>query len=261
MTLASPSDLVSKLDTCLVELGLSTSERELYLLSYKLGPTSITDLSEKIGLKRPYVYTLIQALREKGLVDPDTTKYRRSFVVRSPSVVLGLLRKQRARLESLSSSMAADMPAYLSGYRQGGERTQVLFYEGREKFFELYDRVLEEEGKETLYYGEAERFLTIVQPHLKDWISQRIQKKVKIRSLMTDSLRARSIPSDEIALRETRIFYDCTPDDVPAAFQVFGKSVIFWQPMTPVGVVLQDEYIAQLMRDVFERLWQQAKSI
>lgn len=251
----------NELNNALAELGLAVSERELYLLSLAFGPLPVSEIAGRLNVQRPYVYTLIKALREKGLA-PNTHGYQRTFVVESPTVVLDLLRKKRQDLEALTVGIAADMPTFLASYRQGGERTQVLFYEGQDKFLELYDRVLVEEASETLYFGEAKNIFGVVGPErLQNWVKNRIQKKIGIRTLMLDDAEARSIPTDVASLRETRIVAQGTGAKLPASFQVFGRNVIFWQPMTPVAVVLQDEYIAQLMRTTFELLWEKGMEI
>lgn len=249
------------LDNALVELGTTESERKLYRLSLSTGPVSVQELAKQLQMQRPYIYTLIASLRLKGLAPSASAKYRKTFVVESPNVVLELLRKKRESIESLSTGLAGVMPKLLAQYRQGGVATQVMFYEGKAKFMELYDRILEEEGSETLYFGEAEYFLTrIGEVKLAHWIQRRIEKGITIKTLMKDSGKARSIPSDDLQLRQTRVLPK-TFLDLPASFQVFGNSVIFWQPHTPMAVVLQDEYIANLMRGTFALLWETGKEL
>ncbi len=252
---------LQELTSALDELGLSSSEKELYLASLSSGPQSIPELGKRLGFERPYVYTLIKSLREKGLaVEPLTRKYQRTFVVEPPTVVLLLLRKKKANLENLTAHIAMDMPKYLASYRQGGSRTQVLFYEGKDKFIELYERIVEEEMTETLYFGEVEHyFLLLGEERVNQWIFERIQKKIKIRTLMVDSDASRKLPSMPEMFRETRLLPLDMNKEFPASFQVFGTNVIFWQPETPIAVVLQDEYIAKLHRGIFAMLWKQGK--
>lgn len=253
--------MTNDLNRALLELGLSASECEFYLISLAFGPLTIPVIAKKLGLQRPYIYTLIRTLREKGLA-PLTKGYQRTFIVESPTVVLELLRKKRQTLELLTTSVAAEMPTFLASYRQGGARTQVLFYEGKEKFLELYNRILVEEEKETLYFGEAANFFQLLgQESVSGWVQQRIQKKITIRTLMPDGVAAQSIPSDASVLRETRVIDSRLTKELPASFQIFGKSVIFWQSITPVAVVLQDEYLAKLMRTTFELIWSQGVRI
>lgn len=255
------TNMSNELNNGLIELGLTSSERELYLVSLASGPLPIPEIATRLNLQRPYVYTLIRALREKGLA-PETKGYQRTFIVESPTALLELLRRKRQFLETVTTSIAADMPTFLASYHQGGERTKVLLYEGQQKFVELYDRVLIEEGRETVYFGEAKNlFSTVGQEKLTGWVENRVRKNIAIRTLLLDDSAAHTIPSSASLLRETRVISPAAVKDLPASFQVFGKSTIFWQPMTPVAVVLQDEYISGLMRSTFELLWKQGARI
>lgn len=250
------------LDNYLNRLGLSQTEREFYLLSLASGPLSIGELAKTMGLQRPYLYKIIASLKEKGLAPQTIKKYQRTFVVEPPSIILELLRKKRAELETLTSSLATDLPKYLASYKQGGNATQVMIYEGKNKYFDIYDRILEEEYSETLYFGEAEHFLSLVKGEkLNNWIKRRIEKKIKIKSLMVESPLALSIPTDNNQLRESRYLPASFAENLPASFQVFGHNVIFWQTERPLAVVLRDNYIAQMHRGIFSMLWNQAKNI
>lgn len=261
MRTEGPGPVSSELDNALEELGVTQSERELYSLSLASGPMTAQEFARHLGLQRPYLYTLMNGLRSKGLMPSVTSKYQKKFIVEPPNVVLELLRKKKTAIDALSVNFSSSLPKLLAQYKQGGVATQVMFYEGKAKFMELYDRILEEEDAETVYFGEAEHFLTLIgEIRLEHWIQRRKEKGVRIKTLMVDSMRARSIPSDINELRETRVI-DRAVKDLPASFQVFGRSVIFWQPHTPLAVVLQDEYIAQLMRGAFSLLWSEGQII
>jgi hypothetical protein len=174
---------------------------------------------------------------------------------------LELLRKERLELESLTTNFVSELPKYLASYKQGTNATEVTFYEGKNKYFELYERILEEEFSETLYFGEAEKFLNLVKGEkLNNWIKRRIDKKIVIKSLMVESPMALSIPTDKNSLRESRYLPKSYAEWLPASFQVFGHNVIFWQTERPLAVVLKDSYIAMMHRGIFNLLWQQAEN-
>ena len=262
MTQTKENAIVNQLDNALHELGLSPIERQLYLLSLSTGHLSVSDLAKRLSIQRPYLYTVIKSLREKGLAPGQGPHYQKTFIVEPPSVVLTLLRKRRAYLDGLAREVVADMPKYLATYKQGGSKTQVLFYEGKEKFIELYNLILEEEGSETVYFGEVKHFFTLLEENrVHEWIKRRIEKKVTIRTLMIDDPLTHTIPTDKTKYRETRILPCYLSKSFSSSFQVSGKSLIFWQPHTPVAVVSKDEYIADLHRGIFNLLWELGKEI
>lgn len=258
----NPTSAQNELETALSELGLSETEKAVYMASLKAGPVSVSKLAHQLGFERPYVYTVIKSLREKGLVASSAQRYQRTFVVQSPVVVLELLRKKRASLEALTKNLAADMPKYLANYKQGSNATQVFVYEGKQRFLELYERIFEEEATETLYFGELDHFLNVLsESDAELWIMQRIEKEIKMRFLPVDSPRAQDFPTNPQQYRETRIIPKELCGQLPATFQVFGDSVIFWQPETPAAIVLKDQYIADLHRKIFEMLWTLGKKL
>ena len=60
-----------KLQSILKNIGLSETEAEVYLASLSLGPTTILKIARSSGVKRTSVYTIIDALKEKGLALRD----------------------------------------------------------------------------------------------------------------------------------------------------------------------------------------------
>lgn len=244
------------LDKALIELGLEAQEREVYLGSLTSGPVSVGVLAKHLRMHRTYLYPIIERLRAKGFAPMLGKRYQRTFVVEAPSVVLNMLRKKRTELDTLTSKVALEMPKYLANYHQGGNRARVLFYEGQEKFQELVDRVLEEESKESIYLGEAEQFLTVMGNKSQEFIRNRTERGVRIRALMEDTPLAHTIPTDPAVLRESRIL-PIHQGLLPCSFHLFGRNVIFWQSHAPLAIVIEDDYIAGLMRGMFEMLWQQ----
>lgn len=251
----------SDLQKALIELGLSSAEQDVFMASLKGGPMPVTKLARQVGLERPYVYTVIKSLRELGLASPDDKRYSRTFTVEPPSVVLDLLKKRRGEVEILHKSLSSEMPKYLGMYKGQGV-TQVFLYEGKKRFLELYDRIFEEEPEETLYFGDLDHFISVVEESgAQTWIRKRIQKKIKMRFLPIESPRVKEYPTDPSQFRATRVIPKELAQDILATFQVFGNTVIFWQPETPAAVVLRDKRIAGMHREIFNLLWRLGKPV
>ncbi|MEX1111999.1 MAG: helix-turn-helix domain-containing protein [Candidatus Andersenbacteria bacterium] len=249
----------NELETALAELGLSPTEQQVYMTSLKSGPLPITALAQQVSLERPYLYTLIASLREKGLVSPSHERYGRSFSVAPPTVVVDLLREKQAAVAALQKNLAAEMPRYLAAYKGQGA-TQIFLYEGKERFFELYTRIFAEKPKETLYFGDLDHFIRVVEESdTESWIQKRIRRKIVMKFLPIESKRVQEFPTDPSQYRVTRVIPRDLCSTLPATFQVFGSYVIFWQPHTPAAVVIQDPYIAEMHTKIFNLLWQQGK--
>ena len=52
----------------LEKIGLTEKEAAVYLALLKLGPTTALKIARETGIKRPTVYTTLDALKGRGLV-------------------------------------------------------------------------------------------------------------------------------------------------------------------------------------------------
>lgn len=48
------------------------------------------------------------------------------------------------------------------------------------------------------------------------------------------------------------------PIPFQTAFQLFGNKVIIWQPKAPLAVLIEDEYIVQMLKSIFFIMWEKA---
>lgn len=243
----------------LEELGLSAHERDLYALSLSLGPTGIATLAEHLGMPRPNVYKVIAGLERKGLaVFSEKPGYQKTFSVESPSVVAEKLRIHRATVEQTTQDFMGELPGFIAQYRQGEMPAKIRIIQGEKQFWNAYLQVFEEAKGQLAFFGSVQDFFTFV---TKDrWferINRRVSLQLRVRVLALPSAQAEELrEGDKQQLRETRIFTGkksfCT------SFYLFANKVIFWQPKTPVALLIEDEYIVAMIQDMFEVLWERS---
>ncbi len=254
----SQTELKEVLDTSLQELGLTDNEKSLYLLSLRLGPSTISALGEALTVPRPYVYKLIEALERVGLAKfSERKKYLRTFMVESPTKVVELVRTKREQLEEQSQLLTQKMPDLLALYRQGELPTSFRIYQGEKEYQKLFFQMLEE-TQEILSFGAAEEYMKSFPPlEAIRWSKERMAKKIwlKILSLPTDMLDP-ARDTNPAEYRETRIISTLNP--FVTSFQIFGKKAVIWQPEARLALLIEDEFITQMLKSVFELLWEQS---
>ncbi len=251
----SQEDVKKQLYTALQELGLSDSEIELYALSLFLGPATIMDIARHLGTQRPNIYKLIQGLERHDLTHfSDRKKYSRLFSVESPAVVLKKLRERKDALSRLDLTIASVMPDLMGFYHQADEQTRLQVLSGEDEYEQAFSQMFEETGGEILFFGSVHEFIGLVSPKTYEYlVRQRIQRKVSLRALFCESQEARTIFARKEELREVRIFSPLIP--FATSFQASRHKVIIWQPQAPLAVVIEDEYIVDMLRSMFESLW------
>jgi sugar-specific transcriptional regulator TrmB len=250
--------LNENLYTSLKELGLTEAEINLYTISLQLGPSPIKKIAEHLGVPRPNIYTFIQGLEKHGLAKfSDRGKYLRRFVVEPPTIILQKMREKREKLSRLDNDFVAGLPEMLARYHQGENSTQVKILQGREQYIAFFDQSLREESKEIQYFGSAKDFVDFITPAYDAvWTNRRVKKGVFLKALISPSeeIEKEYIPRDTAELREIRILKNT--EQSPASFQIFANKVAIFQPKAPLVVLIEDQFIVAMMKNIFSELWQ-----
>jgi sugar-specific transcriptional regulator TrmB len=252
-------EMKKNLYASLKQLDLNDQEAQLYLLSLNLGPTLISNLAKHLKMARPNVYLLIKKLEQAGLVKKYKNKFDRRFFVEPPTVVLESVRKQKQSLNANEFSLVADMPDLLALYSQGSRKTNIKILDGQEQFDSTYKKILEEAGDRVEFFGSFGDYLKHrgwLTP--EKFIKERIKRKIKVNALFFPFEKMeQTIKKDKNEFRESRILKEAAP--FITSFQIFANKVIIWQPKAPLAVLIEDEFIVQMFRSIFYKLWNDAK--
>lgn len=240
----------------LKELGLTDHEANLYIFSLTLGPTTISKLSEHLKISRPNVYKIIAGLEKHGLA--QFNKRHRNFMVESPSLVAEKLRQKKEAIAMIDRDLIAELPSLLGQYKQGELSSKIKIIQGEKGFLRLFDNILEEEKSQSEFLGSAKDFIGFISwKHELEWIKKRKSKNIFIRSLLLPSDDTSLLQSkDAQELRETRVMKNS--ELYITGFQLYANKVIIWQPAAPLAILIEDEYIFAMFKNIFEIMWAQA---
>jgi sugar-specific transcriptional regulator TrmB len=247
------------LNKVLGELGLSPLERDLYIVSLRLGPVSVSRLADALGIARPNAYKLVTGLQRKGLARfSGKTAYTKKFLVESPSTIAQILRDKKGQLETLNQDFISELPELLSRYKQGQAPTKIQTIVGHENLLDAYVQVFEESRETIAFFGSLDEFVALVSPQLG---AKRIRRRI------TRGIRAQllALPSKEVTefrkkdreeLRETRALNDATP--FLTSFYLYANKVLLWQPKAEIAIRIEDEYLVAMFRSMFNWMWQRS---
>lgn len=247
----------STLYKVLRRLGLGQAAIRVYMSSLTLGPGTITRLAEHSGLSRPAVYAAIRELEHVQLAMPDSKKMK-SFVVASPSVVLEKFHEKQKHNTFTEHGLVSIMPELLAEYHQGAGETKIKVLEGEEQFIQYLFKMLEEGREYEEFFGSAGYFVGLISWKTEQKrILARVKKGIKLRMLcFEDEIAKRLRPDDEKQLREVRYIRDIKT--FSSSFHLAGSKAILWQPQRPLGVVIEDEYLVEMFRNMFYALWERS---
>ena len=112
-------------------LGISEKAAKIYLVALSLGTTSVQDIAQKTGLKRPTVYLHIDELIRQGLFQKISLNKKHYYRAADPHVLEGRMKKG---LDALQSAM----PEFVALQSRTPGKPHVVVYEGEEGMREVY---------------------------------------------------------------------------------------------------------------------------
>ena len=255
----TPSELTKTLYTPLQELGCTKQEINVYTTSLILGPAPIQDIAARLSIARPNVYKVIRSLEEKGLARfSEKKKYARNFLVVSPAAVLERLRAKEQEVAAGTRDLSLALPDIMQLYQQGDMPAKVKVLEGGDQFLRVFWSILEEGKSPLRFMGSADEFINFISwNEEKKWIKERVRRNLFINVLLLPGEDATTLRSrDESEMRETRFLEDITP--FVTGILLFGNKATLWQPQAPSVVLIEDEFIVQMFRSIFDRLWEES---
>jgi len=255
----SKTEVKKNLHNSLKEIGLTESEANLYITSLALGPAAIASLAENLSIPRPNVYKGISGLERHGLAKfSERKRYTRTFVVEPPTVVLEKLRQKREVMGDLDQTLVGAMPDLLAQYHQGETPTKIKIFEGREQYIRAFFSVLEETD-ESLFFGSAADAISLLSwEKEREWLAEKVKRGIRSKALFLPSKEAETLKmEDKEHLRETRILKDAT--SFVSSFQIFGNKAFIWQPKAALVLLIEDQFIVQMLRSIFIVLWKQSQ--
>ena len=161
------------------ELGLTQYETDAYLTLVKQGAITARELSNISGVPQPKIYTTLETLEEKHLVQvyPDFPKKYKAI---NPKVSIeNLIENRKANLNKITEISEPEIRQLEADFYQKEESREeyVWFSKGKKEFIERVIEIIEE-AEETV------DLLTVnfsMCPGLKDAIKKLKKKKVKVR--------------------------------------------------------------------------------
>lgn len=250
-------DIKDNLSNLLGEIGLTEQETNLYTTSLSLGPTSIADLAKHLNIPRPNIYKLIAGLEKHGLAFfSDRKRMRRTFMVEPPTTVMQKLREKREVLTKFDSQLTNLMPDLLAIYHQGETPTKIKIINNEDQYNRILFQIFDEVQGDLLYFGSVDDFSKCVSKKTFDQLTKiRVDKEIKLKALFLNSDLAISLQQTGVKeLRTTKILpTNTTP--FGCSFQLSDNKAILWQPNAPLAIFIEDQYIVQMLKSMFQIIW------
>ncbi len=170
----------------LKEFGLSDNEAKVYISMLLLGPSSVLPISRDTGIRRTTVYTVIEALMNKGLITIETRGFKRLYQAADPRALSSIFESKKKNLESI-------IPELSTFHEVGGVESTIRTYEGLASVKRLYQDILHSfKAKDFCYaVSDTDKFIEKDPQFFTKYIEDRAKLGIDLKLIVRDSPSAR----------------------------------------------------------------------
>jgi predicted transcriptional regulator len=234
----------------LKSLGLLKKEAEVYLALLSLGEVGSSKIIKKTGLHGQFVYSSLETLEQKGLVQYIVKRGRRKFSAKNPKTLVQLIDRQKRTAEEIAEKLNALMVI--------PSRNEFEVFQGAESYIaQEFDLLAGAPvGCELLIIGgSGDRFHENMGSDIKGYEKLRRDKKITVRYLGSEDQR-------EYLAKNKKNRSDFDYRILPGLFtgmvntNVWPEAIslnIFGEPVTKF--VISSSVVAGSYRQFFETLW------
>lgn len=248
----------------LQQLGLSDKEAAVYEALTTLGTATAADLLTEVSLKRPTVYHAAGSLVEKGLAEETWVKGKKAFRLTHPRSLEKLLAQQKQALAQKTQALEGAIPSLVSSYNLAVHKPNVQFFEGEEGAARFMEDSLSAKT-EILQYHDPAAVKEYIQDINARYVKKRIARDVAKRMIIPKKKSSLTQFAEGSAAYKKISHVRSIPVGrfAPAVLAIYDNKVAYltMKPESMIGVILEDEDIAEMHRQLFEYTWTTAAKL
>ena len=251
------------LEKMLREFGLCEKEISAYFVCLELGTSHAALIARKAGLNRSSCYAVLEDLIKKGLVNKSGTEKKFQFTAENPERLILLIQEQHNKINDLKKKFTKLLPELKSIYDNTEELPKVKFIEGAQGIKAIYEDTWKLVPKGEEYWHCNPDMDALVDLLGKDWLLEsikvRVKKGIKSRLITNKTPWAQKEAQRDKKVQRETVFL---PEEMklPARLHIYANKVaVFSLKKEPLGVLIEDKDIADMMRIFYDSLWRRYK--
>jgi sugar-specific transcriptional regulator TrmB len=251
----------------ITNLGLSENEAKVYLALLELGPSLVTEISNKAEVNRVSCYDVLEKLVMYNLITYASGKNtKKRYSAMPPHNLFSFLERKQKREEKQLEELKQKLPELKMLYKEP-HRPSIKFFEGTEGLKAIYAETLKSKT-EILSVGDCEEWDT---PDLAAWGRQynRERAKAKIYERVL-------VPAGEKTLNWFRNYpttmkytkYKIFPKEkisylFDSEINIFEDKVMIALLKKPnrMGIMIQSPELVKILKAMFEMVWEALEEV
>lgn len=244
----------NKLINTLEDLGLTENEAKVYYASLSLGPTTILNIARAAETKRTTVYSVVESLKEKGLMRLNIKGFKQFFVAEDPNKLESILETKKYELQNT-------LPEFSALYNLKGGEGFIKHYEGLESVKSIYEEVLKKASPKDFYdvIADTEMWYNTDSKFYQKFLERRAKKNIHIK-ILTNKTKT------SIEHKKYSKNYNITSKFLPEKTKlttnlvVIPSMLVIHQLIPPImAIVIENKSIINTNKQMFDLLWDSIK--
>lgn len=239
----------------LANIGLPEKESDLYETLLKIGPSTMTELTNKTTYKRGDLYNILESLQSWGLVELDENG-KKTYRPVHPSHLSDIIRDQAQEFEKNKKAVEDAIPGLKSMFNMISGKPGVRFFEGKEGIIETLNDSLN--ATEVIYSflnsDAVDKYGADVD---KQYVKTRTNKNVQKHLLVLDTPNARDyFKKNESEFTHVK-FLPKELSPFNTGMQIYDNKIAYLtlRKDNIASIIIEDKDIYQMHRNIFEYLW------
>lgn len=242
----------------LIQIGLNPKEAEFYENLLILGQANIGQMLNKLPYKRGDVYNIAYSLIKKGLIGEVENNKKKTFVLENPEKLNDLLENKEKEIKNTKETLAQILPEFKISYNSSFDKPGVKQLEGIVGFKKIYSDIIKSKKDLIIFSSTSDRVNKEMSHIIDNNIEKQFQANIQTRALMNAS--DSSLTMEVVAsLKQKNVAIGLIDNNffkLPAQILVYGnKTVITALKKEIISTVIENEDIAQTLKNIFDYLW------
>jgi sugar-specific transcriptional regulator TrmB len=246
-------------------LGLSEKERTVYSALLEFGGAFPSQVAEVTKLNRSTAYTILTDLAVKGLILELRRRNKIFYQVEKPQKLIRFA-KDRIRLaeEGLEKTQKI-LPEIEGLFSLLPNKPRIRFFEGFPEVLSVHeDHISGEEKYEMLAWANANEIIKFLPAKLvKEYLKKKENLGITTRAIVPNTSEDRRYNEKNYRYVSKKIWVDLRFVQAKKFPQfceitIYGKnkvSILNFGKETPIGVIIEDQTIHDVMAMIFELSW------
>jgi len=240
----------------LYSIGLSKTEATIYELLLEDGPDFVTNLAQKSGMTRQYLYDILEHLSIMKLIEKTDSK-RLRYTVRNPKRILEIAQEQEKKKSTNVLMVESNIADLISEYNISTNKPHVVILEGYKGVERLHKDIEKTKQIDYLFRSffdnKSKEMIKLVEQHIKK------RSKLGVGTYALTPVADWAVYNyfkEDRKRRVQRRFVNTDLFTLNSQINIYGNKIAIMSLRKKIVITLiENEDIAQTFKTLFKFIW------